>query len=73
MVNDCICIWRSTYIRIYDACKEGPNIDKAIEEKWIGKKTTLQATCVIHACRKKSLFFFANKLDKDLVQITLVV
>ena len=33
----------------------------------------LQATRVIHACRKESLFFFANKLDKVLVQITLVV
>ncbi len=50
-----------------------PNVDKAIEDKWIGKKTTLQATRVIHACRKESLFFFANKLDKVLVQITLVV
>jgi hypothetical protein len=39
----------------------------------IGKIATLQATCVIHACRKESLFFFANKLDKVLVQITLVV
>jgi hypothetical protein len=38
----------------------------------IGKKATLQATCVIHACRKESLFFFANKLDKVLVRITLV-
>ena len=50
-----------------------PNVDKAIEEKWIGKKATLQATCVIHACRMESLFFFANKLDFFLVQITLVV
>ncbi len=33
----------------------------------------LQATCVIHACRKESLFFFANKTDKVLVQIRLVV
>ncbi len=39
----------------------------------IGKKATLQATHVIHTCRKDSLFFFANKLDKVLVQITLVV
>ncbi len=39
----------------------------------IGKKATLQATRVIHACRKESLFFFANKLDEVLVQITLVV
>ncbi len=50
-----------------------PNVDEAIEDKWIGKKTTLQATRVIHACRKESLFFFANKLDKVLVRITLVV
>jgi hypothetical protein len=33
----------------------------------------LQAKHVVHACRKESLFFFANKLDKVLVQITLVV
>jgi hypothetical protein len=39
----------------------------------IGKKATIQATCVIHACRKDSLFFFANKSDKVLVHITLVV
>ncbi len=39
----------------------------------IGKKTTLQAARVIHACRKESLLFFANKLDEVLVQITLVV
>jgi hypothetical protein len=39
----------------------------------IGEKATLQATCIIHSCRKESLFFFANKLDKVLVQITLVV
>ncbi len=50
-----------------------PNVDKAIEDKKIGKKATLQATRVIHACRKETLFFFANKLDKVLVQITLVV
>ncbi len=39
----------------------------------IGKKATLLATRVIHACRKETLFFFANKLDKVLVQIALVV
>ena len=39
----------------------------------MGKKATLQARRVIHACRKESLFFFANKLDNVLVQITLVV
>ncbi len=50
-----------------------PNVDKAIEDKMIGKKAMLQATHVIHACRKESLFFFANKLDKVLEQITLVV
>ncbi len=50
-----------------------PNVDKAIEDKWIGKKATLQAIRRIHACRKESLFFFANKLDKVLVQIALVV
>jgi hypothetical protein len=33
----------------------------------------LQATRVIHACRKESLFFFANKQDKVLVRIMLVV
>ncbi len=49
-----------------------PNVDKAIEDKKIGIKATLQAKRVIHACRKESLFF-ANKLDKVLVQITLVV
>jgi hypothetical protein len=50
-----------------------PNVDEAIEDKMIGKKAMLQATRVIHACRKETLFFFANKLDKVLVQITLVV
>jgi hypothetical protein len=50
-----------------------PNVDRAIEDKKDGKKATLQATRVIHACRKESLFFFANKLDNVLVQITLVV
>jgi hypothetical protein len=39
----------------------------------VGKKATLHATRVIHACRKESLFFFANKLDKVLVPIMLVV
>ncbi len=39
----------------------------------IGKKATLQATRVIHTCRKESLFFFANKLDKVLIPIMLVV
>ncbi len=43
-----------------------PNVDKAIEDKWIGKETMLQATRVIHACRKESLFFFVIKLDKVL-------
>jgi hypothetical protein len=46
---------------------------RAIEDKMIGKKATLQATRVIHAWRKELLFFFANKLDKVLVRITLVV
>jgi hypothetical protein len=50
-----------------------PNVDRAIEDKMIGKKAMIQITRVIHACRKESLFFFANKLDKVLVQITLVV
>ncbi len=50
-----------------------PNVDKAKEDKMIDKKATLQATRVIHACRKESLFYFANKLDKVLVQITLIV
>jgi hypothetical protein len=50
-----------------------PNVDRAIEDKMIGKKATLQATRVIHACRKESLFFFANKLVEVLVGITLVV
>jgi hypothetical protein len=50
-----------------------PNVDRAIEDKMIGKKAMLQATRVIHACRKESLFFFANKLDEVLVQIMLVV
>ncbi len=49
------------------------NVDKAIEDKMIGKKAMLQATRVIHACQKESLFFFANKLDEVLVQIMLVV
>ena len=49
------------------------NLDKAIEDKWIGKKSMLQDIRVIHVCRKESLFFFANKLDFVLVQITLVV
>ncbi len=44
-----------------------PNVDIAIEDKMIGKKATLQATHVIHACRKELLLFFANKLDKVLV------
>ncbi len=42
-----------------------PNVDRAIEDK--------KATRVLHACRKESSFFFANKLDKVLVQIMLVV
>jgi hypothetical protein len=50
-----------------------PNVDKAIEDRMIGKKGMLQATRVIHACRKETLFFFANNLDKVLVQIMLVV
>jgi hypothetical protein len=50
-----------------------PNVNRAIEDKMIGKKAMLQATRVIHTCRKESLFFFANKLDKVLVQIMLVV
>ncbi len=50
-----------------------PNADRAIEDKMIGKKAMLQASRVIHACRKESLFFFANKLDKVQVQIMLVV
>jgi hypothetical protein len=51
-----------------------PSVDTTIEEKYrIGKKAMLQATGVIHACKKESLFFFANKLDNVLVQITLVV
>ncbi len=50
-----------------------PNVDEAIEDKNGRQKTTLQATCVIHACRKESIFFFANKLDEVLVRITLVV
>ncbi len=29
----------------------------------VGKKATLQATRVIHARIKESLYFFANKLD----------
>jgi hypothetical protein len=37
------------------------------------QKVMLQATRVIHACKKESLFFFANKLDNVLVRITLVV
>ncbi len=37
-----------------------PNVDRAIEDKMIGKKATLQATHVIHTCRKESLFFFAK-------------
>ncbi len=39
----------------------------------IGKIATQEATCVIHTCRKESLFFSAYKLDKVLVQTTLVV
>jgi hypothetical protein len=50
-----------------------PNVDRAIEDKMIGKKATIHATRAIHACRKKSLFFFASKLDKVLVRVTLVV
>ncbi len=42
-----------------------PNVDRATEDKMISKKTTLQATRVIHACKKESLFFFAKKLDKS--------
>jgi hypothetical protein len=49
------------------------NVNRAIEDKMTGKKATLQATRVIHTCRKDSVFFFANKLDKVLVQIMLVV
>jgi hypothetical protein len=37
-----------------------PNVDRAVEDKKDGKKATLQATRVIHTCRKESLFFFAN-------------
>ncbi len=48
-------------------------MDRAIEDKMIGKKATLQATRVIHACKKESLFFSANKLVKVLVQIMLVL
>ncbi len=44
-----------------------PNVDIAIVDKMICKKATLQTAHVIHACRKESLFFFANKLDKVLV------
>jgi hypothetical protein len=50
-----------------------PIVDRAIEDKMIGKKAMLQATHVFHACRKESLFFFANRLDKVLLEITLVV
>jgi hypothetical protein len=50
-----------------------PNVDKAIEDEMIGKKAMLQATHVIQARRKETLFFFANKLDEVLLQITLVV
>jgi len=51
-----------------------PNVDTAIEDKMKDRqKATLQATRVIHACGKESLFFFANKLDNVLVRITLVV
>ncbi len=35
-----------------------PNVDRAIEYKKDGQKAMLQATRVIHACRKESLFFF---------------
>jgi hypothetical protein len=35
-----------------------PNVDTAIEDKMKDRqKATLQATRVIHACRKESLFF----------------
>jgi hypothetical protein len=50
-----------------------PNVDKAIKDKLTGKKTMLQATHVIHARRKESLPFFANKLDEVLVRIMVVV
>jgi hypothetical protein len=50
-----------------------PSVDRAIEDKNDRQKAMLQATCVIHACRKDSLFFFANKLDEVLLQTTLVV
>ena len=49
-----------------------PNVDTAIEDKMKDRqKATLQATRVIHACRKESLLFFANKLYNVLVRITL--
>ncbi len=50
-----------------------PNVDTAIEDKIKDRqKATLQATRVIHACRKDTILF-ANKLDNVLVRITLVV
>jgi hypothetical protein len=52
---------------------ENPNSSNFYGTEGVGKKATLQATRVIHARRKESLFFFANKLDEVLVRITLVV
>jgi hypothetical protein len=42
-----------------------PNVDEAIEDKKIGKKATLQATHVIHTCRKESLFFLQTNWTKS--------
>jgi len=41
-----------------------PNVDTAIEDKIKNnrQKATLQATRVIHACRKESLFFLQTNL-----------
>jgi hypothetical protein len=43
-----------------------PNVDTAIEDKIRDKqKATLQATRVIHACRKESLFFLQTNWTKS--------
>ncbi len=49
-----------------------PNVDKAIEDKWIGKKNYATGY-MCNSGLQKGITFFANKLDEVLVRITLVV
>jgi hypothetical protein len=50
-----------------------PNVDRAIEDKKDGQKSYATGYTCNSRLQKESLFFFANKLDNVLVQITLVV